>query len=129
VFNSADIERALSTFAREGSGGLIVLPAGIWDARNRKVLIELAAHDRLPAIYIQWDFATEGGLMSYFADTADHFRSAAEYIDRILRGEKPADLPVQRPTQFKLVINLKTAKALGLTVPPTLLILADKVIQ
>jgi putative ABC transport system substrate-binding protein len=130
VRNSADIERALSTFAREGSGGLIVLPAGIWGgALNRKVLIELAAHDRLPAIYIQREFATEGGLLSYFANLADQYRKAAEYVDRILRGEKPADLPVQRPTKFELVINLKTAKALGLTVPPTLLILADEVIQ
>jgi len=129
VLNSADIERALRTFAREGSGGLIVLPAGIWDARNRKVLIELAAHDRLPAIYIQREFATEGGLLSYFADLGDQYRRAAEYVDRILRGAKPADLPVQRPMKFELVINLKTAKALGLTVPPTLLILADEVIQ
>jgi ABC-type uncharacterized transport system substrate-binding protein len=129
VRNSADIERALSTFAREGSGGLIVLPAGIWGALNRKVLIELAAHDRLPAIYMQREFATEGGLISYFTDLAYQYRQAAEYVDRILRGEKPADLPVQRPTKFELVINLKTAKALGLTVPPTLLILADEVIQ
>ena len=133
VFNSADIERALSTFAREGSGGLIVLPAGIWagswGALNRKVLIELAAHDRLPAIYMQRDFVTEGGLISYFTSMTDQYRKAAEYVDRILRGEKPADLPVQRPTKFDLVINLKTAKALGLTVPPTHLILADEVIQ
>jgi putative ABC transport system substrate-binding protein len=129
VLNSADIERALSTFAREGSGGLIVLPAGIWGARNRKVLIELAAHDRLPAIYIQREFASEGGLLSYFVNLGDQYRKAAEYVDRLLRGAKPVDLPVQRPTKFELVINLKTAKALGLTVPPTLLILADEVIQ
>src|SRR5262249_5004839 len=109
--------------------GLIVLPAGIWGALNRKVLIELAAHDRLPAIYMQREFATEGGLISYFTDIVYQYRQAAEYVDRILRGAKPADLPVQRPLKFGLVINLKSTKALGLTVPPTLLVQADEVIQ
>jgi putative ABC transport system substrate-binding protein len=129
VRNGADIERALATFVREGNGGLIVLPAGIYSVSNRKLLIELAARYRLPAVYWSQPFAAAGGLMSYSIDFNRQWQQAAVYVNRILRGEKPAGLPVQQPTKFELVINLKTAKALGLTIPETLLATADEVIQ
>jgi ABC-type uncharacterized transport system substrate-binding protein len=128
VANAAEIERALDGFARKPNGGLIVLPGLIMQA-HRTSIIALAAKHRMPAIYPFRYFATDGGLISYGIDTLDQFRGAASYVDRILRGEKPADLPVQAPTKYELVINLKTARALGLEVPPTLLARADEVIE
>jgi putative ABC transport system substrate-binding protein len=128
VRNAAEVERAIDDFAREPNGSLIVLPSQISE-NHRELIIALAARHRLPAIYPWRLFAESGGLSSYGIDTIDMWRRAASYVDRILRGEKPADLPVQAPTKYELVINLKTAKALGLTVPPTLLAIADEVIE
>ena len=123
-----EIERGVAAFASEPGGGLI-LSASAAGIRHRELIIALAARHRLPAVYPYHLFATSGGLMSYGIDTSDPFRRAASYVDRILKGEKPADLPVQQPTKFELVINLKTAKALGLTVPDKLLVAADEVIE
>jgi putative ABC transport system substrate-binding protein len=128
VRDADGIERAVTTFARSSNGGLIVTATAL-AAIHRKLIIALAARHRLPAVYPLRYFATSGGLISYGPDTTDHFRRAAGYVDRILKGEKPADLPVQAPTKYVLTINLKTAKALGLTVPPTLLATADEVIE
>ena len=128
VRNAAEIERAIDRFAREPNCGLIVLPNPVTQG-NRKLIIAMAARHRLPAVYAFPFFAREGGLISYGVDLPDQYRQAASYADRILRGEKPADLPVQQPTKFALVVNLATAKALGLTVPPTLLARADEVIE
>jgi putative ABC transport system substrate-binding protein len=122
------IERGVAAFASRPDGGLVVATGAV-GLRNRELIVALAARHRLPAIYPYRPFATEGGLMSYGIDTLDAYRRAAGYVDRILKGEKPADLPVQQPTRFDLVINLKTAKALGLTVPLTLLATADEVIE
>jgi putative ABC transport system substrate-binding protein len=118
----------MTDFAREPNGGLIV-SAGARAVLHRELIVMLAAQSRLPAVYPFRTFVSAGGLMSYGADTIDVYRQAAGYVDRILKGEKPADLPVQAPTKYELVINLKTAKALGLTVPPTLLARADEVIE
>jgi putative tryptophan/tyrosine transport system substrate-binding protein len=128
VRDPGEIERAVSIFAREPNGGLIMTgsPAG---AVHRKLVISLAARHRLPAVYGYRYFVMDGGLTSYGPDTIDQFRRAAGYVDRILNGEKPSDLPVQAPTKYELVINLKTAKALGLDIPPTLLATADEVIE
>ena len=126
--DAAEIERVIDTLAREPNGGLVVLP-DVFTTVHRDLIIALVARDRLPAIYPFRYFATRGGLMSYGFDTVDVYRQAASYVDRILKGEKPADLPVQAPTKYELVINLKTAKALGLEVPPTLLARADEVIE
>ena len=126
--DNASIERGITDFARSGSGGLIALRLSEVIA-HRQLIIKLAAQHRLPAIYPLRIFATDGGLISYGPDTVDQFRRAASYVDRILKGEKPADLPVQAPTKYELVINLKTAKALDLTVPPSLLARADEVIE
>ena len=123
-----EIERGITAFAREPNGGLIV-PTGAWPAAYREVIVTLAERHRLPAVYPFRHYVTGGGLISYGPDTTAPFRSAAGYIDRILKGEKPADLPVQYPTRYEIVLNLKTAKALGLTVPETLLATADEVIQ
>jgi putative ABC transport system substrate-binding protein len=128
VRDAPEIERAVSTFARGSNGGLIVTSSPS-AARNRDLIIKLAAEHRLPAVYSFRYYATGGGLISYGPDPIDPFRRAAGYVDRILKGEKPADLPVQAPTKYELVINLKTAKALGLTVPPALLARADEVIE
>jgi len=128
VRDPAEIERAIDIFARESNGGLIVLPSGVTIV-HRRLVIALAAQHRLPAIYQYRQFVTDGGLMSYGNDLADQYRQAASYVDRILRGEKPGDLPVQQPTKFELVINLKTAKALGLEIPQTLIARADEVIE
>jgi putative tryptophan/tyrosine transport system substrate-binding protein len=128
VDDAEQIERGITAFAREPNGGLIVLALPT-TLVHRNLIIKLAAQHRFPAVYNSRLFAAEGGLMSYGPDILDQYRSAAGYVDRILRGAKPADLPVQQPTKFELVINLKTAKALGLTVPNTLLALADEAIE
>ena len=124
----AQIERAVAAFAGGENGGLI-LSSGASSIRNRELVVALAARHRLPSIYPFRPFVATGGLMSYGPDTTDASRGAAGYVDRILKGEKPADLPVQQPTKFELIINLKTAKALGLTVPQTILASADEVIE
>ena len=126
--NSGEIERAIAAFASQLDSGLLVFPHPNTIA-NRGLINALAARHQLPAIYPYRYFATGGGLISYGPDQIDQWRGAARYVDRILRGEKPADLPVQAPTKYELVINLKTAKALGLTVPQTLLARADEVIE
>ena len=126
--NVAEIERALGDFAREPKGGLLVLPDNSTNL-HRDLICTLAARHRLPAIYPFRRFITSGGLAYYGADTKELYQKLAEYVDRILKGAKPADLPVQTPTKFELIINLKTAKALGLTIPPTLLVRADEVIE
>ena len=128
VRNAADIERALEAFAREPKGGLLTVPA-FTASIHRALIFELAARHRLPAVYPFRFYAADGGLASYGPDQVDQYRRAAGYVDRILRGAKPADLPVQAPTKFDLVINLKTAKALGLDVPATLLARADELIE
>jgi putative ABC transport system substrate-binding protein len=122
------VERALAAFAEEPDSGLMVLPNPV-ALENRDQIAGLAVRYRLPAIYFLRPYVTSGGLMSYGADLADEYKAAASYIDRILRGEKPADLPVQQPTKFELVINMKAASAIGLTIPPTLLAIADEVIE
>ena len=128
VHDRAELDTVIAAQAREPNGGLIVIPDGFLNV-HRGDIISLAARYRLPAIYPWRFFAEEGGLLSYGSEQRDFFRLAATYVDRILKGEKPADLPAQAPTEYKLVINLKTAKALGLTVLPTLLDRADKVIE
>jgi putative tryptophan/tyrosine transport system substrate-binding protein len=128
VQGPAEIERAMEAFAREPNGGLIVLPGPVTIA-HRELITTLAARHRLPAAYAFRFFVMGGGLLSYGIDSADQSRQAAGYVDRILKGEKPGDLPVQQPTKFELVINLKTAKALGLDVPATVLARADEVIE
>jgi ABC-type uncharacterized transport system substrate-binding protein len=122
------IERAVAAFARSSNGGLIVTASRLALA-HRQPIITLASRHRLPAVYSFRAFVIDGGLISYGADLIDQYRRAAGYVDRILKGEKPADLPVQAPTKYELVINLKTAKSLGLEVPPTLLARADEVIE
>ena len=128
VHHAGEIELAISSLVREPGGGLIVLPSA-FTASHRKQIFELAARYRLPAIYSVLDYADEGGLMAYGTDPVDLYRRVASYVDQILKGANPANLPVQAPTKFGLVINLKTAKALGLTVPPSLLDRADDVIE
>ena len=128
VRDAAEIERAITAFARSPNGGLIVTASAL-AMLHRDLIITLAARHRLPAVYLLPLFVTGGGLISYGPDLLDQYRRAAGYVDRILKGEKPADLPVQAPTKYELVINLKTAKALGLEVPPTLLARADEVIE
>jgi putative tryptophan/tyrosine transport system substrate-binding protein len=128
VRDVAEIKRAVTAFARGPNGGLIVVASALATV-HRALIIELAARHRLPAIYAFRVFVAAGGLISYGPDLADQYRRTASYVDRILKGEKPGDLPVQAPTKFELVINLKTAKALGLTVPPSLLATADEVIE
>jgi putative ABC transport system substrate-binding protein len=128
VENAADIERVIGSFARVPNGGL-VFPPDSTTTSNRHLIITLAARLRLPAVYAIRSFVAAGGLMSYNTDRSDLFRQTASYVDRILRGANPADLPVQAPTKYETVINLKTAKALGLTVPPGLLVAADELIE
>ena len=125
--DAGEIERAVTAFARSGNGGLIVL-SGNASLAHRELIITLAARERLPAVYSDRVFVT-GGLVSYDTNRTEQYRRPAGYVDRILKGEKPADLPVQAPTKYELVINLKTAKALGLDVPPSLLARADEVIE
>src|SRR6516162_10296007 len=126
--NTGEVERTIAAFARPPNGGLIVTAAGGLSTR-RSLIITLAARHRLPAVYPFRYYVADGGLISYGPDSIDPYRRAAGYVDRILKGEKPTDLPVQAPTKYELVINLKTAKALGLIVPPTLLARADEVIE
>ena len=126
--DTGEIERAVAVFARGSNGGLIVT-ASLLAAVHRELIITLAARHKLPAVYYERFFVTGGGLISYGPDLVDQYRRAASYVDSILNGEKPADLPVQAPTKYELVINLKTAKALGLTVPPSVLARADEVIE
>jgi putative ABC transport system substrate-binding protein len=123
-----EIERSVTEFAQSPNGGLIVVVSAP-GLIHRDLIVSLAARHRLPAVYPYRSFLAAGGLMSYGPDLVGQYRSAAGYVDRILKGEKPADLPVQAPTKYELAINLKTAKALGLTVPPTLLVRADEVIE
>ncbi len=126
--DAGEIERAIAAFAGSPNGGLI-LTASALSLLHHNLIVTLAARHKLPAVYAYRNIVTAGGLISYGADYTDQFRRAAGYVDRILKGEKPADLPVQAPTKYALVINLKTAKALGLTIPPTLLVRADEVIE
>jgi putative tryptophan/tyrosine transport system substrate-binding protein len=128
LHDASDIERSVTDFAPSLNGGLIVLP-GALPLVHRDLVVTLAARHRLPAVYPFRSFVTDGGLISYGSVEIDQYRQAAGYVDRILRGEKPANLPVQAPTKYETVINLKTAKALGLTVPDRLLALADEVIE
>jgi putative ABC transport system substrate-binding protein len=128
VLDGGEIERAVATFAGQPDGGLLVLPHPYTTA-NRGSIIILAARYRLPTIYPFRYFATEGGTISYGPDQIEQWRGAATYVDRILRGEKPGDLPVQAPTKYELVVNMKTAKALGLNIPPGLPLRADEVIE
>ena len=122
VRSDAEIETAIIDLGREPGGGLVVLS-------GRASIISAAARNNVPAVYFYSDFAREGGLLSYGPDVPDLYRRAASYVDRILRGEKPGDLPVQFPTKFQMVVNLKTAKALGLAVPPSIMLRADEVIE
>jgi putative ABC transport system substrate-binding protein len=126
--DAGEIERAVAVFARSANGGLIVTGSASASV-HRDLIIALAAKHKLPAVYANRYMVTDGGLISFGADLIDQYRRAAGYVDRILKGEKPADLPVQAPTKYETVINLKTAKALGLTVPPSLLATADEVIE
>jgi putative ABC transport system substrate-binding protein len=126
--DAAEIERDVAAFARSPNGGLIVTSvAGA--SFHRDLIIMLAARHKLPAVFYERFFVDAGGLISYGPNYVDQYRQAAGYVDRILKGEKPADLPVVQPTKFELVINLKTAKALGLTIPPSVLAIADEVIE
>jgi putative ABC transport system substrate-binding protein len=128
VRSDAEIEAAITTLGREPGGGLVVMP-DVFTTGHRATIISLAARNHVPAVYFERVFSRDSGLLSYAPDFADIFRRSAAYVDRILRGAKPGDLPVQFPTKFELVVNLKTAKALGLTIPETLLATADEVIQ
>ena len=122
------MKRSVSDFAREPGGGMVVT-ASAFGATHREQIVALAAEHKLPAVYPAHDFTASGGLISYGPVFFDQFRNAASYVDRILRGENPGDLPVQAPTKYELVINLKTAKAQGLTIPSSVLARADKVIE
>jgi putative ABC transport system substrate-binding protein len=126
--DAGEIERAIVSFARSPNGGLILTGSGM-SIFHHDLIIALAARTKLPAVYYERFFVAAGGLISYGVERIDQYRQAAGYVDRILKGEKPADMPVQAPTKYETVINLKTAKALGLTVPPTLLASADEVIE
>ena len=128
VRDAPEIERAVTAFARSSNGGMIVTGSPL-ALVHRDLIITLAARHKLPAVYVERYFVAAGGLISYGPNRVDQFRQAAAYVDRILKGEKPADLPVQAPTKYELIINLKTARTLGLEVPPTLLARADEVVE
>ena len=128
VHGDVEIETAIVALGREPGGGLVAMP-DIFMLGHRAPIILTAARNNVPAVYWQPVFARDGGLLSYGADPVDYWRRAASYVDRILRGAKPGDLPVQFPTKFEMVVNLKTAKALGLTVPQSILLRADEVIE
>jgi putative ABC transport system substrate-binding protein len=126
--DARELERSVATFARSANGGLIVTSSGLAISHRDTIVMQAAKH-RIPAVYYSRAFAAAGGLISYGSDRVAQFRSVAGYVDRILKGEKPADLPVQAPTKYELVINLKSAKALGLAVPTSLFSRADEVIE
>src|SRR5262249_51932175 len=126
VRDAAELEQAITTMARQSHGGLVMIPSPL-GLVNREMIVRLAAQHRLPAVYPFRYYVASGGLVSYGVDTVDVFLRSASYVDRILKGEKPVALPVQQPTKFELVINLKTAKALGLAIPQTLLARADMI--
>jgi ABC-type uncharacterized transport system substrate-binding protein len=128
VRDTGEMERAIAAFAHTSRDGLIVTASAL-TVFHRDLIVTLAARYKLPTVYVQRLFVASGGLISYGANVVDQYRRAANYVDRILKGEKPADLPVQRPTKYELVINLKAAKAMGLDVPSTLLARADEVIE
>jgi putative ABC transport system substrate-binding protein len=128
VQDDEDIVAAMAALGREPDGGLVVGPDSFL-VGHRKPILESAARYGVPAVYPNLSFATDGGLIAYAVDTKDIYRRAAAYVDRILKGTPPADLPVQQPTRFEMIVNLKTAKALGLTIPPGLLVAADQVIE
>jgi putative ABC transport system substrate-binding protein len=128
IASADDIERTIASFAQKPDGGLVVLPSTVL-LKHTDLVIVLAARYRLPAVYALCDFVPAGGLMAYSTDIAELARQAASYVDRILRGEKPSDLPVQAPAKYQTTINLKTAKELGLIVPAGLLVAADEVIE
>jgi putative ABC transport system substrate-binding protein len=128
VHSDVEIERAIAALGREPGGGLVVL-SGAFGFAHRAPILSAAARNNVPAVYHVSDMTREGGLLSYTADSVDIERRAASYVDRILRGEKPGDLPVQLPTKFEMVVNRKTAKALGLAIPPSILLRADEVIE
>jgi putative ABC transport system substrate-binding protein len=128
VHSDAEIETAIIALGREPGGGLVVMPDA-FSVVHRAPIISAAARNNVPAVYGTFEFARDGGLLSYGADRVDVFRRAATYVDRILRGEKPGDLPVQFPTKFEMVLNRKTATALGLAIPPSILLRADEVIE
>jgi len=126
--NATEIERDVADFANSGNGGLIVSASGL-ATLHRNLIVAVAARYKLPTVYTERFFVSAGGLISYGANFVDQYRRAASYVDRILKGEKPAELPVQAPTKYDLVINLKTAKTLGLTIPPAMLARADEIIE
>jgi putative ABC transport system substrate-binding protein len=128
IHNDAEIETAITTLEREPGGGLVVVPDGFMLV-HRATIISAAARNKVPAVFWPSDFAGEGGLLSYGPDQLDLNRRAATYVDRILRGEKPSDLPVQFPTKFEMVVNRRTATALGLAIPPSILLRADELIE
>jgi putative ABC transport system substrate-binding protein len=128
VHGDVEIETAIIALGRQPGGGLVVMP-DTFMAVHRAPIISAAARNNVPAVYSQSVFARDGGLLSYGTDQLDTYRRAASYVDRILRGAKPGDLPVQFPTKFEMVVNLKTAKALGLAVPPSILLRADEQIE
>jgi putative tryptophan/tyrosine transport system substrate-binding protein len=128
VYNDADIETVVTSLGREPGGGLVVMPDN-FTINHRAPLILNTARNNIPAVYWYSAYAREGGLLSYGVDNADIFRRSTSYVDRILRGAKPADLPVQVPTKYEIVVNLRTAKALGLTVPLIMQMTADDVIE
>ena len=128
VHSDVEIETAINALGRDPEGGLIVMP-DIFIMAHRTPIISAAARNNVPAVYWQSYWVREGGLLSYGADLVETWRRAASYVDRILRGEKPGDLPVQLPTKYEMVVNLKTAKALGLTVPQSILLRADEVTE
>ena len=128
VHDDVEIETAITALGREPGGGLVVMPDAFTNA-HRAPIISAAVRNNVPAVYGLSEFARDGGLLSYGVDQVDPWRRAASYVDRILRGEKPGDLPVQFPTKFEMVVNLKTAKALGLTVPTSILLRATEVIE
>ena len=129
VHSDVEIEAAIIALGREPGSGLVVMPDGGFTLAHRAPIISAAARNNVPAVYYQSGYPRNGGLLSYGPDQIDTFRRAASYVDRILRGAKPAEFPVQLPTKFEMAVNLKTAKALGLTVPQSILLRADEVIE